>query len=132
MPPILQMRGNMVLAETAFGVADLVTRFGMLGILAWFLWYRTAVADPARERKLTDAFDAISARHSERYAELQCRSHEIHVQCESTISDLHQENKEALNRIIVDYKEQAAEERKSHVADFTLLAESIKSLEGKS
>lgn len=52
---LTQAAGELV----AEGWSGLLTSFGTLGILMWFLWYKTSVSDPKRETKFCESIEAI-------------------------------------------------------------------------
>lgn len=44
-------------------VSTLVGQLGVVGVLVWYLWYKTTIADPKKEVEFRDQFKVISESH---------------------------------------------------------------------
>lgn len=46
-------------------IATILGQLGVAGVLGWFLFYKTAVADPKRDELTLGRIDAMQTRHNE-------------------------------------------------------------------
>lgn len=44
-------------------IAGLFGQLGVVGVLVWYLWYNTSVAEPKKDQHFRDQFDRIAESH---------------------------------------------------------------------
>tara|TARA_Y100000593_G_scaffold84652_1_gene160453 strand:+ start:4860 stop:5255 length:396 start_codon:yes stop_codon:yes gene_type:complete len=99
------------------GLGQLIAQFGVLGILAWYLWYRTSVADPKQQKAFSEAQEKQAASHKEQYAKLVEETTAAHQKCEEKFEQLIQESRAESREQLDKLHEMVREERESKQAD---------------
>jgi len=75
-------------------LGQLVAQFGVLGILAWFLWYRVSIADPKQQQAFAIGQAKQAEQHKHDYQALLRQSLESHERCEEKFEALIKEQRD--------------------------------------
>jgi|LUMF01.1.fsa_nt_gb hypothetical protein len=78
----------------AAGIDSIIAQFGVLGILAWFLWYRVSVADPKQQQAFATGQAKQAEQHKQDYQALLRQSLESHERCEEKFEVLIREQRD--------------------------------------
>ena len=63
-------RGAVMIGQTSTGFESVIAQFGVLSILAWFLWYRVSVADPKQQQAFASGQAKQAEQHKQDYQAL--------------------------------------------------------------
>jgi hypothetical protein len=89
-------------------LVDLLSTFGVLGVLIWYLWYVTAKDRPRTEQRHAESLLRLSVAHDTAVDKL-ATAHRAAVE---VLSGAHER---AVDRLVTEFRQEYADQRKVHL-----------------